>query len=63
MQRQDTCDFLQLLMTQPQVLEPNSVPWGWWGLPSPTAQPSPAHERWGSSRDKLCTHLSRSPGL
>lgn len=37
MQRQDTCDFLQLLMGQPRVLEPNSVPWGWW---QPPAQPS-----------------------
>lgn len=41
MQRQDTWDFLQLLMTQLQLLEPNSVPWGWWGLPTPRAQPSP----------------------
>lgn len=36
MQRQDTYDFLQLLMAQPRVLEPNLVPWGWW---QPPAQP------------------------
>lgn len=34
-QRQDNYDFLQLLMTE--VLEPNSVSWGWW---QPPAQPS-----------------------